>query len=201
MRGGWAIAVMGLIFAILGAHVNSAAAETTVDVYLTVQLQDAGTTTTTTLPSTECIIDNKDALSDKYYRELYGRWLTGSAGTAIWDPADPAADYRRQRARPGVETARAEWVCMSLPAGSYEVFAWWPVLKYRMGQNVAYEVHHADGVTTVRKYQGLNGGQWNSLGTYTFDAGSHVVQIHNGEAGPGMYVVADAVRFVSVAAP
>jgi len=188
---------MCLAFAILVGYANSAAADSAVDIYLTVQIQDTSTTTTT-LPIIECIIDNKDDLSEKYFQTLYGSWRTNNGGTARWDPADPTADYRWEYSQAGAETARAEWVCTSLAGGSYEVFAWWPILTYSMGQNVAYEVHHAEGVTTVRKHQGLNGGQWNSLGTYTFDAGSHVVQIHNGEAGPGTYVVADAVRFVQV---
>jgi hypothetical protein len=150
---------------------------------------------------TECVVDNKDDLSDCYFEVVFGTWKTNDGGSHRWDPADPASDYRYCTAQSGSETARAEWACTTLPAGTYEVFAWWPVFTYSMGQNVAYEVHHVGGPTTVRKDQNADGGQWNSLGVYTFNASSHIVQIHNGAAVPGKYVVADAVKFVQTAPP
>ena len=145
---------------------------------------------------TECIVDNKDNSPEKSFSVISGTWNTNNGGTNRWDPSDPTANYRWTYAQSGSETARAEWVCTSLPAGTYEVYAWWPQLTYSMGEQVAYEIHHAGSTATIRKDQNVDGGQWNSLGTYTFNAGSHVVQIHNGGSKPGTYVVADAVRFV-----
>ena len=48
----------------------------------------------------------------------------------------------------------------------------------------------------VRVNQGQQGGRWNLLGTFDFEAGSHVVDVHNGGSAPGAVVSADAVRFV-----
>jgi len=156
------------------------------------------TTTTTTLPPTECIVDNQDDFSDKYFQTLSGSWRTNKGGTDRWPIDDqPNATYHWEYAQSDTETARAEWVCTSLSAGDYEVFGWWPNVTYSMGQNIAYEVHHAGGATTVRVDQNASGGQWNTLGTYTFDAGLHVVQIHNGAGTSGSYIIADAVRFLA----
>jgi len=135
---------------------------------------------------------------DKYFQALSGAWNTNSGGTDRWPMDDqPNADDAWDVTQADTETARAEWVCVNLPAGGYEVFAWWPIVTFDMRENVAYEVHHAAGATTARVNQKVDGGQWNSLGVYTFDAASHVVQIHNGAPTPGSYIIADAVRFLS----
>ena len=143
----------------------------------------------------ECVIDNKDALSDRYFQVISGSWGENAGPSDTWDPSDPNRTYHWARTTSGAETARAEWACTSLPAGQYDVFARWPTLPYAMGNTVAYEVHHAGGVTTVRVNQNQNTGQWNSLGVYSFNAGSHVVQIHNGQSAPSWVVCADAIKF------
>jgi hypothetical protein len=104
-------------------------------------------------------------------------------------------------AKSGGETARVRYSCTTLGAGDYEVFAWWADFPYSMGANVAYEVFHTGGSTTVRVDQNTNGGQWVSLGTYDIAAGAHRVEVHNGQAAPGTYIVADAVRFVPSTPP
>ena len=144
---------------------------------------------------TECIIDNKDP----GFSVMSGTWKTNSGGTDRWPIDDQAsADYRYVRTTSESETARAQWACTTLPAGTYEVFGWWPDFSYSMGENISYEVHHSGGVTPVPVDQNVNGGQWVSLGTYTFAEGSHVVQLHNGQSTPGDYVVADAVKFAKL---
>lgn len=133
---------------------------------------------------------------DPGFSILSGTWGTSSSGTKIWPLSDPSANYRWVGARTGDETARARFACATLPAGDYEAFAWWPQLSYSMGENVPYQIFHSGGSTTVRKNQNQNGGQWVSLGTYAFLAGAHRVEVHNGQAAPGAYVAADAVKFI-----
>jgi hyaluronate lyase len=61
-------------------------------------------------------------------------------------------------------------------------------------------IQHAGGTANVTVNQKLDGGQWVKLGTWFFDDGdSGHVQINTG--GTTQHVVADAVRFVNVAAP
>ena len=146
-------------------------------------------------PPSGCIIDNKDP----GFSIVSGKWKTGNDGADRWPLADQAsADYRSVHVNRGSKTARARFACATLAAGDYEVFAWWPKLTYSMGDNVPYEIFHSSGSATVRKDQALNGGQWVSLGVYTFLAGAHRVEVHDGQVAPGSYVVADAVRFVAV---
>lgn len=86
----------------------------------------------------------------------------------------------------------------SIPtAGSYEVFLWWAAYNNR-ATNVPVDVISAGGTSFLQINQKLTGGQWVSLGTYTFDAGTGgSVLISNTGTAAGTYVVADAVRFVS----
>ena len=146
-------------------------------------------------------MDDKDTSSKKYFRAVSGNWSVVKSGDQRWKPGDSAATWRRQNARSGAENARAEWVCASLPAGTYDVYAWWPNIGSSLGRNVAYDIRRIGGTTTVRVNQSVNGGQWNLLGRFNFKAGQHRVQIHNGQSAPGTYVAADAVRFIQRTGP
>jgi type IV pilus assembly protein PilY1 len=55
--------------------------------------------------------------------------------------------------------------------GAYEVRARWVAAPER-SENVTYTITHAGGSDTVSKSQRLNGGEWVSLGTYSFNAGT-----------------------------
>jgi hypothetical protein len=48
-------------------------------------------------------------------------------------------------------------------------------------------------LATVNVNQQVNGGQWNTLGTYSFSAGWNKVQVSRW-TGAGFQVVADAIR-------
>jgi uncharacterized repeat protein (TIGR02543 family) len=83
----------------------------------------------------------------------------------------------------------------NLPAtGQYQV-----AIRYTAGTNratnVPVDIISAAGTSTATVNQQINGGQWNVLGTYAFNAGTTgKVQFRN--AGTNGYVIADAVRFV-----
>jgi lipoprotein-anchoring transpeptidase ErfK/SrfK len=84
----------------------------------------------------------------------------------------------------------------SLSAGQYEIFANW-VSGPDRATNATYFVAASDGTHSVSENQRLNGGSWQSLGTFQFDPG-------NGEgvtltdSATGM-VVAGALRWVGAA--
>jgi len=81
-----------------------------------------------------------------------------------------------------------------IEAGMYEVFLRWPAAGSH-ANNVPVDVAHAGGVTPLSVNQQANGGQWVSLGIYSFNTGTAgYVRISN--AGTTGTVAADAVRFV-----
>jgi hypothetical protein len=78
--------------------------------------------------------------------------------------------------------------------GAYEVFVRWTSGTNR-ASNVPIDVTYPGGAAYVQVNQRSNGGQWVSLGTYLFAAGSGG-SVRIGTAGTNGYVIADAVRFV-----
>ncbi|NOU66290.1 hyaluronate lyase [Paenibacillus sp. LMG 31461] len=81
-------------------------------------------------------------------------------------------------------------------AGTYKVYMWWPSHTNR-ATNAQVDILHAGVTSTVTIDEQQNGGQWNLLGTYTFDAGtSGNVKVRND--GANGYVTADAVKFEPV---
>ena len=142
----------------------------------------------------DAIVDNRDSTTEKRFRVLSGNWATSTLVSNAY-----AGSYANTPARSGSETARARFQCTMLAAGRYDVYVWWPV-RPDGATHVAYEIHHAAGGTTARVNQSERGGQWNLLGTFDFEAGSHVVDVQNGDSKPGAFECADAVRFVTAGA-
>ena len=90
----------------------------------------------------------------------------------------------------------ATWT-VSLPSsGTYKVEAWWTSTSNR-SSTAPYQVVHTGGTTTVSKDQTINGGSWQSLGNYSFNAGSNTVRLSCWTTA-GFYVIADAVRFTKI---
>ncbi len=79
-------------------------------------------------------------------------------------------------------------------AGSYEVLAYCPTFA-QAATNVPVQIHHAGGMATATYDQRNNGGQWVSLGTYTFDMemGGAVIFLNADTDG---YVLFDAIKLV-----
>ena len=84
--------------------------------------------------------------------------------------------------------------------GSYEVFEWHGYLGSDTGDvneasNVSITISHAGGTANRSVDQSRNDGQWNSLGTFTFNKGTSgkVILSAQGANGP---VIADAFKFV-----
>jgi hypothetical protein len=75
-------------------------------------------------------------------------------------------------------------------SGQWEVSAMWTNHTSR-ATNAPYNITHAEGFDIVRVNQEINGGQWNTLGTYTFNIGETTVTLSN---DADEYVIADAIK-------
>jgi len=79
-------------------------------------------------------------------------------------------------------------------SGTYGVSLWWTEFSSRF-TNVAIDIAHHDGTTRVYINQKQNGGQWNKLGSWYFDADA-IVTIHSESTGKSTN--ADAVRLIQL---
>jgi hypothetical protein len=80
--------------------------------------------------------------------------------------------------------------------GTYEVFEWHGQLNSgSLATDVPYEIEHAGGATVKTVDQNTNAGQWNSLGTYMFNAGTSG-KVTLSASGADGAMMADAIKFV-----
>ena len=138
----------------------------------------------------ETIVDNQDAefstvgtwaesnVADEWAGSSVYRWTT-DGGTATWTPALTVA-------------------------GTYEVYAWWANHNETSNRDsdAEYTVTYAGGAQdTIAVDQDDDGGQWNLLGTYAFDAsGTENVTLLSDLSDPeGRPTSADAAKFVCLA--
>jgi PKD repeat protein len=92
----------------------------------------------------------------------------------------------------------AEWFFTIPSPGYYNVLAWWSASPLRTSA-APYTITSASGETTVLVDQRSNGGKWNQLGQFYFNAGDYSVLLTD-LAAPGN-VVADAVRVAYIQNP
>lgn len=114
-------------------------------------------------------------------------------GTATW-ASDKYGDDYRYRNTEAISDA-ATWTGKLPSSGSWRVDAWWCAASNR-ATSAPYIVDHSGGSTVVSKDQTVNGGKWNSLGTYTFGSGNQTTRLSCWTSS-GDVVIADAVRWVS----
>jgi len=134
-------------------------------------------------PAFSVIVDNGGAFT-----------ASGNWGFSSYTSTRYGSDYRYATPYAGSDAA---WFNVTLPRdGSYEVFAWWP-------SNAAYNsatpfvVMSAGGSVVVRRDQRVNGGKWNSLGTFSLKGGKQdLVGVSRWSSASG-YVIADAIRVVA----
>ena len=90
---------------------------------------------------------------------------------------------------------RGQWKpTMPLPAGTYQVYAWWSAYGNH-ATDVPYTVFHRYGQSTVKVNQRTNGGMWNYLGTFEFDGSTNGGYVEMWNKTSTGYVVADGVMF------
>jgi len=122
-----------------------------------------------------------------------------------WYPSfESSGDWRESRVIPGYFRENYQytpagqgddwvrWIFNIPETGNYKVFAWWSASQART-PDAPYTINHADGNTTVRVDQRVDGGQWNEIGEYYFNADEEYYVRLNDDANAGN-VVADAVR-------
>ncbi len=136
--------------------------------------------------------------------ELAATWIAtpivdnSSAGFSVvgtWNTATSSTDkygtnYRFRDTQTVSEPAT--WSA-NLLAGNKTVYAWWPE-GWNRSLTAPYIIYHSAGSTTVNVNQQTNGGKWNSLGTYNFNAGSNEVKLSCWTT-TGFVVMADAIKW------
>jgi len=124
------------------------------------------------------VVDNTDANFS-----VAATWATGTSATDNY-----GSNYRFHSTGPTSDPASWNYT----GSGSHTVYAWWSDGSNRSA-TAPYIVKHSGASTTVNVNQTVNGGQWNSLGTYTFAAGDDV-QLSIWTA-TGSVVIADAIKW------
>ncbi|MCK4817679.1 hypothetical protein KA005_18060, partial [bacterium] len=76
--------------------------------------------------------------------------------------------------------------------GEWDVFAMWSNRSTRATDS-PFTINHADGFDTVYVNQEINGGEWNSLGVYTFNKGESTILLTD---DANQAVIADAIKLV-----
>ena len=137
-------------------------------------------------PQVDIIIDNMD---------------TGFSTRGEWYPFTGSYTYYGSNFvynESGTGTDRALFTPDIPIAGTYEVFAWLET-ETTGATSCPYTIHHADGSTTIRVdlTDSANNGRWISLGIYRLNQGTSGTIVVSDDAD-GLYVVADAVRIVSI---
>ncbi|WP_224360308.1 golvesin C-terminal-like domain-containing protein [Hyalangium versicolor] len=136
------------------------------------------------------VIDSNNASNDtaKGYVELAG---------ASWASSTNVAGYYGSGYYASPTAAVSEpatfWFYLSA-AGSKTIDAWWTSASDR-STTAPFIIWNASGtkLATVNVNQQLNGGKWNTLGTWSFTAGWNKVQLSRWTTS-GAYVIADAIQ-------
>ncbi|MGA1871174.1 MAG: chondroitinase-B domain-containing protein [bacterium] len=122
------------------------------------------------------------------------------ATTGMWQPSGYPNPYATDSiyaltATTGV-SATATWTPMILQSGMYEISVWWTSGNLR-SYDAHYTITHAQGSSTKVVDHLQNGGQWNLLGTYRFEAGTEgYIMLSNDSQELERAVSADAVKLV-----
>jgi RHS repeat-associated protein len=136
-------------------------------------------------PSADIIVDNAAGTVTS------GNWQSSSSASGHF-----GQNYRFENSP--IATDKFTWTGILPTGGQYRVYAWWTGNDFGLASDAKYTVNHAGGSTMVTVNQQINGGQWNLLGTFTFNAGQASIWL----AGPAnAEIVADAVRWEPVAPP
>ena len=124
---------------------------------------------------------------------LSGEWETGTSAPGHW-----GADYRwRGTTGWGYTFGEVEWRPSIPTAGYYSVSVYYPQGTNR-AVDAPYTVHHVSDSSVHIVNQQTGGGQWNTLGSYYFVAGTSGRVTLSNDAGENV-VIADAVRFEATA--
>jgi hypothetical protein len=127
------------------------------------------------------IVDNTDAGFS-----ASANWLTGTSPTAH------GGNYRFHPTQPISDVAT--WTTTTA-AGKYQLSAYWP--QGTFSATAPYLISTTTGTQTIIFNQGVNGGQWNLMGTYTLASGTNTIKL-SCWTSTGAIVAADAVKWLKV---
>lgn len=138
-------------------------------------------------PEVAVIADNADVPPEG----IAGSWVTSTYATGQFEGVNYFHDG---------DTGKGpdKWIRFApdLPETAYyQVFQKWSTGDNR-ATNVTVEVAHADGTNTVQVNMRQNGGVWNLLGVWRFEAGTAGSARILTDGAQGGYVMADAFKFV-----
>jgi hypothetical protein len=127
--------------------------------------------------ASQTIIDNREA---------------AAAITGTWDVSGASNFYGTDSvwSRDG---STFTWNFTPAESEFYDVSMWWTTWSSR-GVNVPVDIQYSGGTARVYINQQLNGGKWNNLGTYRFEAGKTYKVTITAQPGPSS-TCADAVKF------
>ena len=141
--------------------------------------------TVTTFDAGQHIIDQNDSL----HTTRVGSWSTTTNASGYYND-NYAHDVNQLQGTKSI----AFHPTLENTVGRYKVYAYWPNASSTWASNTPFDITHADGTTTITANQRINGGQWNLLGEWAFNAQTAEVVIIKNDNANG-FVVADAIKF------
>ena len=134
-------------------------------------------------------MDNTDTATPDFFSAV-GSWTSST-----WRPGFFGTDYQYAAAGDGSKTAT--WTFEISQAGQYEVAARWTASSNRSPDAPYTILNNGNVLGVVPVDQRVNGGQFNSLGTFALDVGMLEVVLTNAASS---YVIADVVEVIQLTA-
>ncbi|MGC8742115.1 MAG: fibronectin type III domain-containing protein [Candidatus Sumerlaeaceae bacterium] len=136
-------------------------------------------------PPADIIVDNPQAT-------FAGTWYTGTSATDKY-----GSDYRYAYAGSGSATAT---FAATIPQTGTWTVSEWHCAGTNRATNARHTIAYAGGSTTLQVNQTINGGKWNALGSYQFNAGTQYSVVID-DIFSGTVVIADAIKWSYVIQP
>jgi uncharacterized lipoprotein YddW (UPF0748 family) len=136
-------------------------------------------------PPADVIVDNPQGT-------FAGTWYTGTSSTDKY-----GSDYRY--ANPGSGSGTATFAATLPQAGTWTVSEWHCAGSNR-ATNARHTITSAAGSAVVQVNETANGGKWNALGSYQFNAATPYSVVID-DSFSGSVVIADAIRWSYVIQP
>lgn len=129
-----------------------------------------------------------DLILDTNALSASSSWILATSATDKYGP-----DYRFRET--GAVSDPATWNWNATQSRDYEIYAWWSQGGNRSA-TAPYVISRVGGTTTVQKNQKTDGGSWQSLGTFSINAGPNTVKLSCWTTA-GAVVIADAIKIVA----